>query len=154
MPFNESPGAPAIDWLEVKVIITSFHVSRHAVDGFMGPADTYIFCDLSAHLPKVSNLNVWLRMDSKTILTPPLKQTNKQQQQTPTPKTQRGPTTLWRRAAALTFTDQLLPDGAANRVTPNQHWAGDINVKGFSLLTRRPTTIEHLSLATCGLKHI
>lgn len=71
MPFNESPGAPTIDWLEVKVIITSFHVSRHLVDGFVGPTDTYIPCDLSAHLPKVSNLKVWLRLNSKTSLTTP-----------------------------------------------------------------------------------
>lgn len=48
MPFNESPGAPTIDWLEVKVIITSFHVSHPLVYGLACPTDTYMPCGHSS----------------------------------------------------------------------------------------------------------
>lgn len=42
MPFNESPGAPAIDWLRVKVIITSLYIISHSGCGFACPEDTFI----------------------------------------------------------------------------------------------------------------
>lgn len=66
MPFNESPGAPTIDWLGVKVIITSLQVSCHSACGFACPKDTCISHDLSFHFPNVSNLKVWLRLNNKT----------------------------------------------------------------------------------------
>lgn len=108
MPFNESPDAPTIDWLGVKAIITSLHVSLHFVYGFTCPKDTYILYDLSVHFPKVNNLKVWLRMNRQAKQTLP-----------PKIKPQRAGGAL-KNGGSSDIHDQLQPDGTANRVTPNQ----------------------------------
>lgn len=62
MPFNESPDALAIDWLRVKVIITSLYIISHSGCGFACPEDTFIpmtyqFLSLRKALRSLANSN-------------------------------------------------------------------------------------------------
>ena len=146
MPFNESPGVHTIDWLGVKVIITRLHISRHSVYDFACPKDTYIPYDLSVHFPKVSNLKAWWRRNNKISQTIPPKTHTHTHTHTES-WWQCRTAQLWHSLISCSLMELPI-------ATPNQDGASDFNVKGFSLLTRIPTTIEHLSLATCWLKRI
>lgn len=129
MPLNESLGTLPIDWLKAMVIVTNLYAS-HFGRGFALPWRYLYTHDLSAHFPQES---CWRSVASS----------NNRQGQT---KNTEGWQHTRRTAEALTFADQLRPDGTVNRAAQHQDRDGDFNVKGVSVLTRMLTTIEHLSL--------
>lgn len=137
MPFNESLGTLPIDWLKATVIVTNLYAS-HFGRGFVLPWRYRHTHDLSAHFPQESC--------RRTVAS-----SNNRQGQ---PENTEGWQQTRRTAEALTFADQLQPDGTANRAVQHQDRASDFNVKGVSVLTRMLTTIEHLSLPACRLEQI
>lgn len=115
MPFNESLDALTIDWLIVKVIITTLYIISHCGCGFACPEDTFI--------PMTYQL-FSLRKTLRSLVS----SNNKQGQS----KNAEGWWHPEKGEHLLTFSDQLQPDGTANRVTQHQDRIGDFNVTGWS----------------------
>lgn len=77
MPFNESPGAPTIDWLGVKVIITRLHVGRHLVYDFACP-QRYLYSPWPlSSFPKAKQFESLVKTEQDRLNNPSLQKKRK-----------------------------------------------------------------------------